>query len=127
MLLLLLLTGLMLGRGAYGLAPTEGYRVVHAYPHDRSAFTQGLVMIDGMLYEGTGLKGRSSVRAVDLATGRVLQSVKVPDKYFGEGLTDWGGNLIELTWLAHLRLRPIQYARGQDVQVQGRGLGADAR
>ena len=101
MLLLLLLTGLMLGRGAYGLAPTEGYRVVHAYPHDRSAFTQGLVMIDGMLYEGTGLKGRSSVRAVDLATGRVLQSVKVPDKYFGEGLTDWGGNLIELTWLAH--------------------------
>jgi glutamine cyclotransferase len=84
-----------------GAAPTEGYRVVHTYPHDSSAFTQGLVMVDGMLYEGTGLKGRSSVRAVDLATGRVIQSVKVPDKYFGEGLTDWGSNLIELTWMAH--------------------------
>ena len=82
-------------------APVEGYRVVHTYPHDSSAFTQGLVMVDGMLYEGTGLNGRSSVRAVDLATGRVLQSVKVPDKYFGEGLTDWGSNLIELTWMAH--------------------------
>lgn len=82
-------------------APVEGYRVVHAYPHDSSAFTQGLVMVDGMLYEGTGLNGRSSVRAVDLATGRVLQSVKVPSKYFGEGLTDWGSNLIELTWMAH--------------------------
>jgi Glutamine cyclotransferase len=82
-------------------APVEGYRVVHTYPHDSSAFTQGLVMVDGMLYEGTGLNGRSSVRAVDLATGRVLQSVKVPSRYFGEGLTDWGGNLIELTWLAH--------------------------
>jgi glutamine cyclotransferase len=82
-------------------APTEGYRVVHTYPHDDSAFTQGLVMVDGMLYEGTGLNGRSSVRAVDLATGRVLQSVKVPDKYFGEGLTDWGSDLVELTWMAH--------------------------
>ena len=84
-----------------GPAPTEGYRVVDTYPHDASAFTQGLVIVDGMLYEGTGLRGRSSVRAVDLATGRVLESVKVPDKYFGEGLTDWGSNLIELTWMAH--------------------------
>jgi glutaminyl-peptide cyclotransferase len=89
------------GFAAARIAPTEGYRVVHVYPHDSSAFTQGLVMVDGMLYEGTGLNGRSSVRAVDLATGRVIQSVKVPDKYFGEGLTDWGSNLVELTWMAH--------------------------
>jgi glutamine cyclotransferase len=89
------------GRVVKESAPTEGYRVVHVYPHDSSAFTQGLVMVDGMLYEGTGLNGRSSVRAVDLATGRVIQSVKVPDKYFGEGLTDWGSNLVELTWMAH--------------------------
>ena len=99
--LLLLLTDAVQGVAARLSAPTEGYRVVHTYPHDSSAFTQGLAMVDGMLYEGTGLKGRSSVRAVDLVTGRVLQSVKVPDRYFGEGLTDWGGNLIELTWLAH--------------------------
>lgn len=104
--LLLFAVLLIVADAAVGLAagigaPTEGYRVVHVYPHDSSAFTQGLVMVGGMLYEGTGLNGRSSVRAVDLATGRVLQSVKVPDKYFGEGLTDWGGNLIELTWMAH--------------------------
>ena len=89
------------GVAATGAAPTQSYRVVHTYPHDSSAFTQGLVMVDGMLYEGTGLHGRSSVRAVDLATGRVIQSVAVPAKYFGEGLTDWGSNLVELTWMAH--------------------------
>lgn len=82
-------------------APIESYRIVHTYPHDNSAFTQGLVMVDGVLYEGTGLNGRSSVRAVDLSTGRVIQSVRIPAKYFGEGLTDWGSNLIELTWMAH--------------------------
>lgn len=97
----LLVADTAVGVAAKLSAPVEGYRVVHIYPHDSSAFTQGLVMVDGMLYEGTGLNGRSSVRAVDLATGRVLQSVKVPSRYFGEGLTDWGGNLIELTWLAH--------------------------
>ncbi|MEO6816224.1 MAG: glutaminyl-peptide cyclotransferase [Edaphobacter sp.] len=97
----LLLADTAMGVAAKLSAPVEGYRVMHIYPHDSSAFTQGLVMVDGMLYEGTGLNGRSSVRAVDLATGRVLQSVKVPSRYFGEGLTDWGGNLIELTWLAH--------------------------
>lgn len=102
----LLAVALLLSNAAQGFAagmgaPTEGYRVVHTYPHDTSAFTQGLVMVDGILYEGTGLNGHSSVRAVDLSTGRVIQSVKVPDEYFGEGLTDWGGNLIELTWMAH--------------------------
>src|SRR6185437_1194032 len=95
--LLLLAVVLLVADTAVGVeaklsAPVEGYRVVHTYPHDSSAFTQGLVMVDGMLYEGTGLNGRSSVREVDLATGRVLQSVKVPSRYFGEGLTDWGGN-----------------------------------
>jgi glutamine cyclotransferase len=99
--LVLLVANTAVGVAAKLSAPVEGYRVVHTYPHDSSAFTQGLVMVDGMLYEGTGLNGRSSVRAVDLATGRVLQSVKVPSKYFGEGLTDWGSNLIELTWMAH--------------------------
>jgi glutamine cyclotransferase len=82
--------------------PVEGYRVVHAYPHDASAFTQGLVYVDGMLYEGTGLNGRSSIRMVDLTTGRVLQEHELPENYFGEGLTDWGNNLIELTWQSHI-------------------------
>ncbi|MHB8301581.1 MAG: glutaminyl-peptide cyclotransferase [Acidobacteriaceae bacterium] len=83
-------------------ASTESYRIVHAYPHDASAFTQGLVFVDGMLYEGTGLNGRSSIRMVDLETGRVLQEHDLPKNYFGEGLTDWGNNLIELTWQSHI-------------------------
>jgi glutamine cyclotransferase len=99
--ILLLMSPAAQGGAASRSAPVEGYRVVHTYPHDNSAFTQGLVMVDGILYEGTGLNGRSSVRVVDLATGRVLQSVKVPSRYFGEGLTDWGSRLIELTWMAH--------------------------
>lgn len=90
-------------RGAASQAtPVEGYRVVHIYPHDASAFTQGLVYVDGMLYEGTGLNGRSSIRMVDLKSGRVLQEHDLPNNYFGEGLTDWGNNLIELTWQSHI-------------------------
>lgn len=88
--------------GATHVTPVEGYRVIHVYPHDPTAFTQGLVYADGMLYEGTGLRGRSSIRMVDLKTGKVLQEHKLPSQYFGEGLTDWGSNLIELTWQAHI-------------------------
>ena len=75
-----------------------GYEVVHVYPHDRSAFTQGLIYLNGFLYEGTGLNGSSRVRKVKLETGEVLQQIGVPNQYFGEGLTDWGHDLIELTW-----------------------------
>lgn len=76
------------------------YQVVHTYPHDPKAFTQGLIYVDGHLYESTGLNGRSSLRMVDLTTGQVLQEHDVPAEYFGEGLTDWGSTLIQLTWKA---------------------------
>ncbi len=79
----------------------DGYRIVFVYPHDSKAFTQGLVYADGHLYESTGLNGRSSIRMVELSTGRVLQEYDLPAEYFGEGLTDWGGNLVQLTWMAH--------------------------
>lgn len=79
-------------------APVSGYRVVKSYPHDRAAFTQGLLYLDGVLYEGTGMTGRSGVRKVDLATGRVLQQVANAPKYFGEGLVAFGSKLIQLTW-----------------------------
>lgn len=78
--------------------PVYGYQVVHAYPHDRRAFTQGLIYLDGVLYEGTGMKGQSSIRKVELETGRVLQEKPISEQYFGEGLTDWGKQLIEITW-----------------------------
>jgi len=77
---------------------TDTYRIIHVYPHDPEAFTQGLVYVDGHLYESTGRNGKSSVRMVDLQTGRTLQHYDLPAEYFGEGLTDWGSNLVQLTW-----------------------------
>jgi len=75
--------------------------MVHAYPHDSGAFTQGLVFVEGHLYESTGENGKSSLRMVDVYTGQVLQKHDLPAEYFGEGLTDWGSNLIQLTWQGH--------------------------
>jgi len=74
------------------------YRVVNIYPHDPSAFTQGLVYIDGEVYEGTGLYGRSSLRKVDLETGRVLQQHDLDATYFGEGIAVVGDRIFQLTW-----------------------------
>jgi glutaminyl-peptide cyclotransferase len=75
-----------------------GYRVVNTYPHDRFAFTQGFEYRDGFLYEGTGVIGRSSVRKVDLASGRIVQRYELPQPYFGEGITVLNQQLLELTW-----------------------------
>jgi glutamine cyclotransferase len=79
-------------------APVFGYDVVNVYPHDRDAFTQGLLFREGVLYESTGLNGRSSLRKVQLETGKVLQQIPVDSRYFAEGLSDWGGRLVQLTW-----------------------------
>jgi glutamine cyclotransferase len=85
-------------------APTrpDTYQVTHTYPHDPQAFTQGLIFVDGYLYESTGLEGQSSLRKVDLSTGQVVQKYDLPAEYFGEGLTDWGTNLIQLTWKSNI-------------------------
>jgi glutaminyl-peptide cyclotransferase len=81
-----------------GNLPVAGYLIQHVYPHDPGAFTQGLQYVDGVLYEGTGLNGRSSIRKVNLETGEVLQQRSVPAAYFGEGIVVWHNRLIELTW-----------------------------
>jgi glutaminyl-peptide cyclotransferase len=78
--------------------PIYGYTVVNAFPHDRDAFTQGLLFADGYLYESTGLNGRSSIRKVRLETGEVLQRHDIPQQYFGEGIALWGSELFQLTW-----------------------------
>ena len=77
-----------------------GYRVIASYPHDPEAFTQGLLFADGKLYESTGGYGQSSVRILDLASGRVLRERRLPDNRFGEGLALSGGRLHQLTWKA---------------------------
>ena len=82
--------------------PTYGYRIVNRYPHDPDGFTQGLVFVDGFLFEGTGLHGRSSLRKVELATGTILQRRNLPARLFGEGVTVYGKKVIQLTWRANL-------------------------
>src|ERR1700694_5129534 len=69
--------------------PLFGYQIVRVYPHDADAFTQGLQYVDGVLYEGTGLVGKSSIRRVALETGKVELKRDVPAQYFGEGITVW--------------------------------------
>ncbi len=78
--------------------PVYTYRIVNAYPHDPGAFTQGLLYHGGYLYESTGLQGRSTLRKVDLKTGRVLNIRNLPKKYFGEGITLHGKRLFQITW-----------------------------
>ena len=80
--------------------PQYTVRVLHVYPHDPGAFTQGLEYHDGFLYEGTGLEGHSALRKVDLETGRVLQETRLPSEYFGEGITVLHNRIFQLTWLA---------------------------
>src|SRR5579862_4610476 len=82
--------------------PQNGYRIVHVYPHDRRAFTQGLEFRAGFLYEGTGLEGRSMLRKEKLETGEVLQQIDIPSQYFGEGITVINQLIIELTWKAQM-------------------------
>lgn len=79
-------------------APVYSYRVVNVYPHDRGAWTQGLVYENGALYEGTGRRGESSLRRVELETGEVLQFLALPERYFGEGITVYGDEIFQLTW-----------------------------
>jgi glutamine cyclotransferase len=78
--------------------PVYRYKVVRSYPHDREAYTQGLLYHDGVFYEGTGLNGRSSIRKVRVETGEVLQIRALDQQYFGEGIVVWKDTLIQLTW-----------------------------
>lgn len=83
-------------------APVHAFTVVATFPHDPTAFTQGLVFADGELLESTGLQGESSLRRVELNTGRVLQQIKIADEYFAEGLALVDDALVQLTWQTKL-------------------------
>lgn len=89
---------LMFTAAASAAIPVYGFRVIHSYPHDTSAYTEGLFYKDGYLYESTGEVGESSVRKVQLETGKVLQRHDVPSPYYGEGIINWKDRLIQLTW-----------------------------
>jgi glutamine cyclotransferase len=94
---------LLAGAGAAQAAiPVYGFFVKNTYPHDTDAFTQGLFFTDGILYESTGLNGKSSVRKTDLKTGKVLMKTDIGADYFGEGITDVGNTIVGLTWTSHV-------------------------
>lgn len=86
------------GPAAAAPTPVYGYQVVHAYPHDPKAFTEGLFFMDGHLFESTGLEGRSSVRKESLETGKVIEKHDLPPAFFGEGIVDWKDKLVQLTY-----------------------------
>jgi glutaminyl-peptide cyclotransferase len=92
------LTACACGPASQASVPEYGYDVVHVYPHDRTAFTEGLFYLNGFLYEATGLEGNSSVRKVKLETGEVLQQQELPDAYFGEGIIKWKDKLYQMTY-----------------------------
>ncbi len=91
-----------LGKKTIDTIPIYGFGIVNRYPHDSNAFTQGLVFADGFLFEGTGLRGRSSLRKVDLATATILQYRSLPARFFGEGVTVYQNKVIQLTWRANV-------------------------
>lgn len=74
------------------------WSLVRSYPHDPKAFTQGLFYLDGFLYESTGMNGASQIRKVRLKDGKTLQSTSIPARYFGEGIVNWGDEIVSLTW-----------------------------
>lgn len=106
-------------------------RVVHRYPHDPRAFTEGLLFRDGSLFESIGLEGRSEVRRVDLTTGAVRARAPIPASEFGEGLASWKDELVSLTWhggVAHRWDARTLRAKGVGRFVgEGWGLASDGR
>jgi len=112
-------------------APVVGYRIVNTYPHDPRAFTQGLVFADGVLYEGTGLRGQSSLRKVDLKTGTILQVRQLPVRFFGEGITIYGNRVIQLTWRARVGFvyhkQTFQLLDTFNYSTEGWGITHDGR
>jgi glutaminyl-peptide cyclotransferase len=110
---------------AGGAVPTYRYAIVATYPHDPAAFTQGLQYLDGFLYEGTGLNGRSSIRKVKLDTGAVVQRRDVAPQYFGEGITVWKSTLLELTWQSGMAFTydVATFAPRRTFTYQGEGWG----
>jgi glutamine cyclotransferase len=111
--------------------PVYGYRIVHVYPHDRTAFTQGLEYRGGYLYEGTGLNGESTLRKVELESGKVLKTIELDSRYFGEGITILDQRVMELTWRSHRGFvydrDTFQNIRDFDYPGEGWGLTNDGR
>ncbi|MBZ5690083.1 MAG: glutaminyl-peptide cyclotransferase [Acidobacteriia bacterium] len=104
---------------------------IRAFPHDTSAYTQGLAYRDGFVYEGTGLNGRSSLRKVNLETGTVVQRVDLEPEFFGEGITILRDEIVQLTWKSHTGfvydLKNLQLVHHFSYSGEGWGLATNSR
>jgi glutamine cyclotransferase len=112
-------------------APVYESQVVHTFPHDSHAFTEGLFYLDGFLYESTGLSGASSIRKVELSTGRVLQKRDIAAPVFGEGIVNWKDSLVALTYKDHAgtvhNLKTFEPLRGFSYPGEGWGITQDGK
>jgi glutamine cyclotransferase len=106
-------------------ATSYTYDVVNAYTHDTNAFTEGIVYDNGFLYESTGLNGNSSLRKVELQTGRTLQLYSLPEQYFGEGITIFGDRIIQITWQSQKGFvyDKVSFDIVEEFSYQGEGWG----
>ena len=111
--------------------PHFSFTVVKAFPHDPTAFTQGLVFADGIFYESTGLRGYSTLRKVTPETGAVIQQVKVLDRYFAEGLALVGEELLQLTWEERTGFvydkKSLKQVRAFTYPTEGWGMASDGK
>jgi glutaminyl-peptide cyclotransferase len=106
-------------------AKVDSFRVVNSYPHDRAAYTQGLIYRDGFLFESTGLNGQSTLRKVKLETGAVVQQHRLDQAHFGEGLAAWKGQLFQLTWRSNIAFvyDLVTFAPRRTFSYPGEGWG----
>jgi glutamine cyclotransferase len=116
---------------AQAAIPVYGYVVKNTYPHDPAAFTQGLFYRDGYLYESTGLNGQSTIRKVDLKSGKVVQKAELPADVFGEGATAVGNQIVGLTWTSQVGyvfdLKSFKLKQQFRYEGEGWGLASDAK
>jgi glutamine cyclotransferase len=117
--------------GAASAIVQYSYSIEHTWPHARDAFTEGLVFLDGALLESTGLNGQSSIRKVELTTGKVLKQVPLPPEYFGEGIAVLNGKIYQLTWRAGKAfvydLDTFQQTGERSYEGEGWGLTTDGK
>ena len=111
-------------------APVQNYKLIATFPHDTSSFTQGMVFAgDGKIYESTGLEGESTLRLVDIASGKTLQRIDVPAQYFAEGLAMVGDELLQLTWRTQLGFvydrKTFKQKRTFPYKTEGWGIAYD--
>ncbi|WP_213804493.1 glutaminyl-peptide cyclotransferase [Granulicella sp. dw_53] len=106
-------------------APVEHYKIIHKYPHSTDSYTEGFFYLNGLFYEGTGLTGHSAILVTQPETGKPVQQLELSPQYFGEGIVDWGPNLIEWTWQTHIGFVYDRFSLRQIAQFhyQGEGWG----